>query len=509
MGLGGLLLGAGAGWLALKVFGKQFFAVDDESGPLDTDPTLKLLKKQFHEELAEARQSEEDLTRELEEELAEDETDLSASLADRQAQVDILEERLQTREVLQKESFQEYKTRERSFLERRRTLRELRDGLVQRIEAQAGLTRRQLLDEKVRTLRAEVEEDTAQRLRDEIQTLEASPTGIGKATVSTVLPRMPKHPYNLSGSVSLKLPKKAAQKLVQDGNGRITGLVETLLGARITAFENGRDLSIQGQDLVASELARLTLIGLIEEKRIDRDIVLSIYDEATAYFEKALVEEGKKAMELVRVRGVHPELLRYVGKLKYRTSFGQNALGHTVEVAMMAGAICSELGLDAALARRAGLLHDVGKSINVELEKSHVEVGQDLTRQFNEPDVVVNAVAYHHFEEEPRSLEAVAVQVGDAISASRPGARYESKDNYFERLDGLRNILASFKEVERGFVASAGREVRAHVNPHRFKDADMPELARRLAQKISDDLTFPGTVAVNVVREFTAVEYAK
>ncbi len=509
IGLAGLLIGVGASLAIFRAVFNGLYSADLEQVGTEDDPTLKVLKQQFQQEVNDARQAEADLDAELEHELQLEEEDLLAEITDRQAQVDLMEERVQSREILQKDSFQEFKARERDFHQRRKDLRAMRHDMVTRLEEQAGVDREQLRTTIVNTHRDQLDEELAQEIRDTVQEIDAGQATHGRETIYSIIPRMPRHKYTLSGAVPLALPRKPAQKLVQAENGRIVGLVETLLGVRISSFENGRHLNIQGQDLVQSEIAKLTLIGLIEEKKVDRDIVLSIHEEATAYFDKQLTEEGRKAADIIRVKGVHPQLLYYVGKLLYRTSFGQNALGHTIEVAMMAGAIASELGLDAQLARRAGLLHDVGKSINVELEKSHVEVGQDLTRQFNEPDAVINAVAYHHFEEEPRSLEAVCVQIGDAISASRPGARYETKDNYFERIDGLRAVLDSFREVERGYVASAGREIRAHVNPNKIKDEDMPEIAKKVAAKISEDVTFPGTVAVNIVREFNAVEYAK
>ncbi len=507
--LGALALGTGAGFGVLRLLSARISKTEETAFAADTDPTLSLLKRQFAMELSDVKEAENQLTLDLEQELQLEEQDLQNSIADYTAQTSIMDERLNEREVLQKDGFQEYKAREREFFQRRKELRAVRDVMFQRLEEQAHIGAQELLDAELDKTEALLLEEVAQEIRDKVQEVDAAQVAGGKNIAHISIPCMPRHKYTLSGAIGLPLSKKAWQRLVQDQEGRIVGLVETLLGVRVTSFDNGRELSIQGQDLVASEIARLTLAGLGEERKVDRDIVLRLQEEATEYFERGLYEEGKKAMDFIRVRGVNRELLRYVGKLKYRTSFGQNALGHTIEVAMMAGAICAELGLDAHMARRAGLLHDVGKSINVELSKSHVEVGQDLTRAFHEPDVVVNAVAYHHFEEEPRSLEAVAVQIGDAISASRPGARYETKDNYFERIEGLRAVLAGFKEVERGYVASAGREVRAHVNPYRIKDDDMPELAQQLAKKIGEDLTFPGNVSVHVVREFMAVEHAK
>ena len=225
--------------------------------------------------------------------------------------------------------------------------------------------------------------------------------------------------------------------------------------------------------------------------------------------ENRIREEGENALQEVGVHGVHPELVRLLGRMTFRTSYGQNALKHSIEVSQLSGLLAGEIGLDVRMAKRAGLLHDIGKSIDHEVEGSHIQIGADLCRKYKEPAVVINAVESHHGDVEPQSLIACVVQAADAISAARPGARRETLETYTNRLKDLENIANSFQGVEKSFAIQAGREVRVMVVPEQVSDADMVLLARDISKKIEDELQYPGQIKVNVIRESRVTDYAK
>ena len=283
--------------------------------------------------------------------------------------------------------------------------------------------------------------------------------------------------------------------------GRNIRTLETLTGVDLIIDDTPEAVVISGFDALRREIARIALEKLMEDGRIHPAKIEEMVEKAKEEVERACMETG--------VIGLHPDIVNLLGKLKYRTSYGQNVLNHSIEVSNLARIMADELGLDPKLARRAGLLHDIGKALDHDVEGTHVQIGVDILKKYKENPLVINAVEAHHGDVEPQTVEAVLVAAADAISASRPGARRETLENYIKRLEKLESIADSFKGVEKSFAIQAGREVRIVVKPEQISDADMTILARDVAKKVEEEMEYPGQIKVNIIRETRVVDYAK
>ncbi len=305
------------------------------------------------------------------------------------------------------------------------------------------------------------------------------------------------------------LPNDEMKGRIIGREGRNIRAIETLTGVDLIIDDTPEAITLSSFEPVRREIARLSLEKLISDGRIHPARVEEMVDKARREVEATIKHEGERAVLEAGVNGVHPELVKLLGRLRYRTSYGQNVLNHSLEVAYLSGIIASELGMDPTVAKRAGLLHDIGKALDHEIEGSHIEIGVDMARKYKESDAVIHAIHAHHGDVEAKTIVACIVQAADAISAARPGARRENLENYIKRLQKLEEVASSFKGVDTSFAIQAGREIRIMVKPEVVSDDNMASLARDICKKIEEDLEYPGQIKVNIIRESRAIDFAK
>ncbi len=305
------------------------------------------------------------------------------------------------------------------------------------------------------------------------------------------------------------LPNDEMKGRIIGREGRNIRTLETITGVDLIIDDTPEAITVSSFDPVRREIARLTLEKLIQDGRVHPARIEEMYEKAKREVEQTIKQTGERAVVDAGVNGIHPELVKLLGKLKYRTSFGQNVLNHSLEVSYIAGLMAQELGADVKQAKRAGLLHDIGKALDREFEGTHIELGVEAAKKYKENDKIVHAIAAHHGEIEAKTIVAVLVQAADAISAARPGARRENVQNYIKRLEKLEEIATSFEGVEKSFAIQAGREIRIMVNPETVSDEKMVIVARDIAKKIEEELEYPGQIKVNIVRENRVIDFAK
>ena len=385
----------------------------------------------------------------------------------------------------------------------------LKEAQMQTLEKISALTQEQAKAYLLKSVEEEVRHETALKIKEIEQQLKDDADEKAREILSTAIQRCAAdHAAEVTVSV-VPLPNDEMKGRIIGREGRNIRTLETITGVDLIIDDTPEAITVSSFDPVRREVARLALEKLIQDGRIHPTRIEDMVEKAKREVDRTIREEGERACYETGVHGINPELVKILGRQKYRTSYGQNVLNHSIEVSHIAGLMAAELGVDVALAKRAGLLHDLGKAIDHEVEGSHVQLGADLARKYKENPVVVNAIEAHHGDVEPKTVIAVLIQAADAVSAARPGARRENVENYIRRLQKLEELTGSWPGVDKAFAIQAGREVRIMVKPEVVTEDNMILMARDIAKKIEAELEYPGQIKVNIIRETKAVEYAK
>ncbi len=402
-----------------------------------------------------------------------------------------------------------FAAKEEQLKQREAKVDELSKQRVQELERISGLTSEQAKEYLLKTVEEDVKHDTAKMIKEmEAQAKEEADKKAKEYVVTAIQRCAADHVAETTISV-VQLPSDEMKGRIIGREGRNIRTLETLTGVELIIDDTPEAVVLSGFDPIRREVARIALEKLIVDGRIHPARIEEMVEKAQKEVETMIREEGEAAALEVGVHGIHPELIKLLGRMKFRTSYGQNALKHSIEVAQLSGLLAGEIGLDVRIAKRAGLLHDIGKSIDHDVEGSHIQIGVDLCRKYKESATVINAVEAHHGDVEPESLIACVVQAADTISAARPGARRETLETYTNRLKQLEDITNQFKGVDKSFAIQAGREIRVMVVPEQVSDADMVLMARDIAKQIEYELEYPGQIKVNVIRESRVTDYAK
>ncbi len=469
------------------------------------DEALKTAETKKREALLEAKEESLKTKNELEKETRE----RRAELQRYERRVLSKEENLDKKSEVMEKREAGLAAREEALNKRNAEVESLYEKGIQELEKISGLTSEQAKEYLLKSVEDDVKHDTAKLIKELDNKAKEEAEKKAREYVVTAIQRCAAdHVAETTVSV-VQLPNDEMKGRIIGREGRNIRTLETLTGVELIIDDTPEAVVLSGFDPVRREVARIALERLIVDGRIHPARIEEMVEKAQKEVETNMREEGEAAALEVGIHGLHPELIRLLGKLRYRTSYGQNALKHSIEVAQLSGLLAGEIGLDIRMAKRAGLLHDIGKAVDHEMEGSHIQLGVELCKKYKESAIVLNTVESHHGDVEPQSLIACIVQAADTISAARPGARRETLETYTNRLKQLEDITNSFKGVDKSFAIQAGREVRIMVVPDQINDDDMVLLARDISKKIEDSLEYPGQIKVNVIRESRVTDYAK
>ena len=496
-------------WLAAVAYRKKSYeskigSAEEKSREI-IDEALKVAETKKKEALLEAKEENLKAKNELEKETRE----RRAEIQRYERRVLSKEENLDKKAEAMERKESSLVSREDSLKKRTAEVEELFAKEQEELEKISGLTSDQAKEYLLKSVEADVKHDTAKLIKElEARAKEEADKKAREYVVTAIQRCAADHVAETTVSV-VQLPSDEMKGRIIGREGRNIRTLETMTGVELIIDDTPEAVVLSGFDPVRREVARIALERLIVDGRIHPARIEEMVEKAQKEVENMMREEGEAAALEVGIHGIHPELVKLLGKMKFRTSYGQNALKHSIEVAQLSGLLASEIGVDVRLAKRAGLLHDIGKSVDHEMEGSHVQLGSELCKKYKESATVINAVESHHGDVEPTSLISCIVQAADTISAARPGARRETLETYTNRLKQLEDITNSFKGVDKSFAIQAGREVRIMVVPEQVSDDDMVLMAREISKKVESELEYPGQILVNVIRESRVTDYAK
>ena len=505
----GTVVGVAIGFLSGMTYRKK--VAEREIGSAETEATRIL-----NEALRDSESKRKEMLIEAKEEIHKSRTEYEKEVKERRAELSKQERRLQQKEETLDKKADAFERKEEELAKKMQKVAETQAEAdrvkalqMTTLEKISELTQEEAKNYLLKIVEDEVRHESALKIKEIESQLKDDADELAREILSTAIQRCAAdHSADVTVSV-VPLPNDEMKGRIIGREGRNIRTLETITGVDLIIDDTPEAITVSSFDPVRREIARLALAKLIGDGRIHPTRIEDTVEKAKKEVERTIREEGERACYETGVHNLNPELVKILGRQKYRTSYGQNVLNHSIEVSHIAGLMAAELGVDVTLAKRAGLLHDLGKAIDHEVEGSHVQLGADLARKYKENPVVVNAIEAHHGDVEPKTVIAVLVQAADAVSAARPGARRENVENYIRRLQKLEELTGSYPGVEKAFAIQAGREVRIMVKPEVVTEDNMILLARDIAKKIESELEYPGQIKVNVIRETKAVEYAK
>ena len=505
----GALVGVAAGFFIGTTYRKK--VAEREIGSAEAEAT-----RIINEAIRGGESKKKEMLLEAKDEIHRSRTEHEKEVKERRAELTKQERRLQQKEETLDKKTDAFERKEEELAKKLQKVAETQaraDELCQEqqatLERISGLTQEQAKAFLLQSVEDEVRHETALKIKEIEAQMKDEADDKAREILSTAIQRCAAdHAAEVTVSV-VPLPNDEMKGRIIGREGRNIRTLETITGVDLIIDDTPEAITVSSFDPVRREVARLALEKLIVDGRIHPTRIEDMVEKAKREVDRTIREEGERACYETGVHGINPELIKILGRQKYRTSYGQNVLNHSIEVAHIAGLMAAELGVDVTLAKRAGLLHDLGKSIDHEVEGSHVQLGADLARKYKENPVVINAIEAHHGDVEPKTVIAVLIQAADAISAARPGARRENVENYIRRLQKLEELTGTWPGVDKAYAIQAGREIRIMVKPEVVTEDNMILLARDIAKKIEQELEYPGQIKVNVIRETKAVEYAK
>ena len=498
------------------VLGIVFYGLKDKDAKKRISSAEEEATRIVNEGIRKSESKTKEMLLEAKEEIHRSRTEYEKEVKERRAELSKQERRLEQKEATLDKKTETFEKKEEELAKKLQKVAETqaeaeaaKSAQLKALEVISGLTQEQAKQHLLDSVEEEVRHETAMKIKEIEQQMKDEADDKAREIIAIAIQRCAAdHAAETTVSV-VPLPNDEMKGRIIGREGRNIRTLETITGVDLIIDDTPEAITVSSFDPVRREVARLALEKLITDGRIHPTRIEDMVEKARREVDRIIREEGERACYETGVHNLNPELVKILGRQKYRTSYGQNVLNHSIEVAHIAGLMASELGVDVALAKRAGLLHDLGKAIDHEVEGSHIQLGADLARKFKENPVVVNAIEAHHGDVEPKTVIAVLVQAADAVSAARPGARRENVENYIRRLQKLEELTGSYPGVDKAYAIQAGREVRIMVKPEVVTEDNMILLARDIAKQIEAELEYPGQIKVNVIRETKAVEYAK